>query len=90
MQLGRDPAWAPRTAKAFADELSISRRHGELLVHDDGSLWLTEYREGTRHGTRINDAYLLPGIPHPLKDGDRLRLGLFTEATVSLCGAEDS
>lgn len=87
VRLGRDPDWAPRTGTAFADELSVSRRHAEIEARSDGSLWLTEYYEGTTHGTSVNGVYLLPGQPRRLADGDRLRLGPRTEATVSLPGA---
>ncbi|MEU3986019.1 FHA domain-containing protein [Streptomyces sp. NPDC026672] len=85
--LGRDPEWAPTTARGFADELSVSRRHAEVALRPDGTLWVTEHRDGTAHGTRVNDVYLLPAVPRPLADGDRLVLGLHSEATVSLCAS---
>ncbi|MGW1863554.1 FHA domain-containing protein, partial [Streptomyces collinus] len=83
--LGRDPDWAPTTARGFADERSVSRRHAEVALRADGTLWVTEYQDGTTHGTRVNGDYLLPAVPRPLADGDRLVLGLHSEATVSLC-----
>ncbi|MEU9893869.1 FHA domain-containing protein [Streptomyces phaeochromogenes] len=83
--LGRDREWAPVTARGFADELSVSRRHAEVALRPDGTLWVTEYRDGTTHGTRVNGEYLLPAVTRQLADGDRLVLGLHSEATVSLC-----
>ncbi|MDQ1025494.1 hypothetical protein QF035_003076 [Streptomyces umbrinus] len=83
--LGRDREWAPLTARGFADELSVSRRHAEVALRSDGTLWVTEYRDGTTHGTRVNGDYLLPAVTRQLADGDRLVLGLHSEATVSLC-----
>ncbi|MGA6219492.1 FHA domain-containing protein [Streptomyces umbrinus] len=89
--LGRDREWAPLTARGFADERSVSRRHAEVALRPDGTLWVTEYRDGTTHGTRVNGEYLLPAVPRQLADGDRLVLGLHSEATVSLCAqGEDS
>ncbi|MER5405952.1 FHA domain-containing protein [Streptomyces sp. NPDC002769] len=82
--LGRDPDWAPFTARGFTDERSVSRRHAEIALRADGTLWVTEYQEGTTHGTRVNGDYLLPAVPRLLADGDRLVLGLHSEATVSL------
>ncbi|WP_019711167.1 FHA domain-containing protein [Streptomyces xinghaiensis] len=87
--LGRAPEWAPTTARGFADELSVSRRHAEVALRPDGTLWVTEYRDGTTHGTRVNEDYLLPGVPRRLADGDSLVLGLHSEATVSLCAPDD-
>ncbi|MEU9783837.1 FHA domain-containing protein [Streptomyces phaeochromogenes] len=83
--LGRDREWAPMTARGFADERSVSRRHAEVALRPDGTLWVTEYRDGTTHGTRVNGEYLLPAVTRQLADGDRLVLGLHSEATVSLC-----
>ncbi|WP_328691047.1 FHA domain-containing protein [Streptomyces phaeochromogenes] len=83
--LGRDREWAPLTARGFADERSVSRRHAEVALRPDGTLWVTEYRDGTTHGTRVNGEYLLPAVTRQLADGDRLVLGLHSEATVSLC-----
>ncbi|WOX07924.1 FHA domain-containing protein [Streptomyces sp. N50] len=83
--LGRDPDWAPTTARGFADEHSVSRRHAEVALRADGTLWVTEYQDGTTHGTRVNGDYVLPAVPRPLADGDRLVLGLHSEAIVSLC-----
>ncbi|MCL6671547.1 FHA domain-containing protein [Streptomyces panaciradicis] len=87
--LGRDPVWAPTTAGGFADERSVSRRHAEVTLRSDGTLWVTEHQNGTTHGTRVNGEYLLPAVPRPLVDGDRLVLGLDSEATVSLCAPRE-
>ena len=87
-QLGRDQDWAPATARGFADERSVSRRHAEVALRTDGTLWVTEHQDGTTHGTRVNGDYLLPAVPRRLADGDRLVLGLYSEATVSLCGPD--
>ncbi|MGW6456733.1 FHA domain-containing protein, partial [Streptomyces sp. NPDC055078] len=86
LRLGRDPAWAPRTAGDLADRLKVSRRHAALTVEPDGSAWVEEPAEGTRNGTFVNGARVAAGVRTPLRDGDQLRLGLRISFTVRLYG----
>ncbi|ARZ72449.1 hypothetical protein SMD11_6873 [Streptomyces albireticuli] len=73
--LGRDPDWAPRTAVALAGHLTVSARHAGVTVAADGSATVTEEPPGAVNGTRLNRTDLVAGVPYPLTDGDRLRLG---------------
>ncbi|MFE0043014.1 FHA domain-containing protein [Streptomyces albireticuli] len=73
--LGRDPDWAPRTAAALAPHRTVSARHAGLAVAADGTATVTEEPPGAVNGTRLNRTDLVAGVPYPLTDGDRLRLG---------------
>src|SRR5215213_845034 len=49
-----------------------SARHAELVDHAGGR----GVRDlGSTNGTRLNRRVLAPGVPHPLRDGDVIRIG---------------
>ena len=50
----------------------VSRRHA-LIEYKDEAYHLTDL-PGNRHGTCIKDKRLTPGIPHEIKDRDRISL----------------
>jgi predicted component of type VI protein secretion system len=52
---------------------SLSRRHARL-IHRDNQYFLRE-EIGTANGTSVGGAQLTAGQDHPLRNGDRLRLG---------------
>lgn len=56
------------------DDRSVSRRHAKIIRHDDGWAMLEEV--GTLNGTFVNDEKIQTGVPHPIKGGDRVRIGL--------------
>ena len=64
---------------AVADP-GISRRHLSFRRRDDGSFLVLEL--GSTNGTMLNGGALEPGIPTPLKNGDRLTLGCWTRMTI--------
>lgn len=57
----------PTTSSVHAT-LHASANPGRVILVDEGST----------NGTFVNDAALSPGHPHELRDGDRVRFGLFT------------
>ena len=50
----------------------VSRRHAAIEYKDE-AYHLTDL-PGNRHGTWINDKQLTPGVPHEIKDRDRISL----------------
>lgn len=52
----------------------VSRRHA-ILSRDDiaGRLTISDLK--SRNGTYVNEARLLPDLPHTIHDGDMIRLG---------------
>ncbi|MCL2625216.1 MAG: FHA domain-containing protein [Cystobacterineae bacterium] len=53
------------------DDTSISRRHAEIVVRADGSIWLTDL--GSANGTSVNDEPICEATP--LSDGDVVHFG---------------
>jgi putative nucleotidyltransferase with HDIG domain len=53
------------------DDMSVSRLHAEILLADGG--WVVRDR-GSSNGTVLNDVRI-GRTPHPLRQGDRLRIG---------------
>lgn len=53
---------------------SVSRRHAKIIEHDGG--WAILEEVGTLNGTFVNDTRVQTGKPFPIKDGDRVRIGL--------------
>ena len=53
---------------------SVSRRHAKLVKTLDG--WAVLEEVGTVNGTFVNDQRVPPGVPVPLREGDRLKIGL--------------
>jgi pSer/pThr/pTyr-binding forkhead associated (FHA) protein len=55
----------------------ISRLHAVLLQSQDGSWSVVD--PGSANGTVVNGSEIPPGQPVPLRDGDRIHLGAWTE-----------
>jgi pSer/pThr/pTyr-binding forkhead associated (FHA) protein len=53
---------------------SVSRRHARLVRTSEGYV-LTE-EVGALNGTLVNGTKLVTGRPHPVKDGDRVSVGM--------------
>ncbi|HEU5161618.1 MAG TPA: cyclic nucleotide-binding domain-containing protein [Thermoanaerobaculia bacterium] len=53
---------------------SVSRRHAKLVRHEDG--WAIYEDVGTVNGTFVNEERIPTGVPVPIHDGDRVRIGL--------------
>lgn len=53
---------------------SVSRRHAKIVEHEGG--WAVLEEVGTVNGTFVNDTRIQTGVPHPIADGDRVRIGL--------------
>jgi len=81
LRLGRDPARSP-AAKALDGYGNVSRDHAELALAADGTVTVTD--RGSLNGTFVNGARLEAGRPHPLSDGDQLRLGATAVLYVSV------
>jgi len=54
------------------DEGGVSRRHARIFAQ--GNQLFVEDLNSTNY-TYVNQQKLTPGQPHPLKDGDEIRLG---------------
>lgn len=68
--------------KHFPDTDTVSGRHAMIIR------WGTRYSItdlGSTNGTFVNGVRLTPRVPHPLKPGDRIRLG-GVEARVAILG----
>ena len=59
----------------------ISRLHAVLLRAKDGSWSVVD--PGSANGTVVNGQEIPPGQPVPLRDGDRIHLGAWTELRLS-------
>lgn len=53
---------------------SVSRRHAKIVKQPDGYAVLEEV--GTVNGTFVNDQRIPTGVPVPIVNGDRLKIGL--------------
>jgi CRP-like cAMP-binding protein len=58
----------------FDTNRSVSRRHAKILRTDDGYSVIEEV--GTVNGTFVNDQRIPTGTPVPVKNGDRVKIGL--------------
>jgi hypothetical protein len=58
----------------------ISRLHAVLLKAPDGTWSVVD--PGSANGTELNGSEIPPGQPVPLRDGDRIHLGAWTELRV--------
>lgn len=67
-------------------DATVSRRHASLVCR--GSTWFVRDLE-SRHGIYLNAVRLAPNDPHPLANGDLLRIGPWT-FRVGLGGAAES
>lgn len=53
---------------------SVSRRHAKIVRHKDGWAMLEEV--GTVNGTFVDDERIPTGVPVPIENGNRVRIGL--------------
>jgi len=53
-------------------EKGVSRRHARIL-QKEGKVFIEDV--GSANGTFLNDQRLMPYLPYPLRDGDRVRIG---------------
>ncbi len=76
--IGRaDPVTGIRPHVDLADldqNRSVSRRHAKIIKATDGYAVIEEV--GTVNGTFVNDQRIPTGSPVPIKNGDRLKIGL--------------
>ena len=54
-------------------DLSVSRRHANIVVDGQGTAWLTDL--GSTNGTFLNHEQLVPHVAYRLDDGDRVQFG---------------
>src|SRR5690348_16894200 len=80
-ELGRDPGYSRYAADLAADD-SVSRRHAVIGVDEKSHAWIRD--TGSSNGTFVNDRRVELDSDHPLRNGDRLRLGLDTLGKVRL------
>ncbi|WP_416977610.1 FHA domain-containing protein [Streptomyces sp. T028] len=86
LRLGRHPVWATAVAVALSGDKGkgVSRRHAELQLMPDGTMWLTECAHGTTNGTYVDDERIAPGARVPVTDGNVIGLGRNCAFTVLL------
>ncbi len=53
-------------------EKGVSRRHARI-IQKGGKVFIEDV--GSANGTFLNDQRLMPYLPYPLRDGDRIRIG---------------
>jgi hypothetical protein len=58
----------------------ISHLHAVLIAQQDGTWLLLD--QGSSNGTQVNGRQIASGVPVPLRDGDRIRMGVWTVLTV--------
>jgi FHA domain len=58
----------------------ISHLHAVLIAQQDGTWLLLD--QGSSNGTQVNGRQVASGVPVPLRDGDRISLGVWTVLTV--------
>ena len=68
----------------FHADPGVSRLHAVLLRSRDGSWSVVD--PGSANGTEVNGSEIPQGQPVPLRDGDRIHLGAWTELRV-VCGS---
>jgi pSer/pThr/pTyr-binding forkhead associated (FHA) protein len=81
VRLGRDERWSPH-ARLFVEHGNVSRKHATIGLDSSGRPWVRA--EFTTNGTFLNGDELFDERPHPLRDGDRIRLAKDAEGVVSL------
>jgi hypothetical protein len=59
---------------------AVSKRHARIFFDASGQPLLIDLNSS--NGTKVNDVDITPGVPIPLKDGDRIILGRWTKITV--------
>jgi pSer/pThr/pTyr-binding forkhead associated (FHA) protein len=69
-QLGRDPG-LPH-AQLFTAYDNVSRRHATVGMDEAGRAWIRD--DESANGTFVNVSEITPKVPHPLRDGDSVRL----------------
>jgi serine/threonine-protein kinase len=62
-------------------DTGVSREHAKLVVSPDGSWSIIDL--GTENGTLVNGTDVIPGKPVPLREGDRINLGMWTVITIT-------
>jgi hypothetical protein len=62
-------------------DTGVSREHAKLVANPDGTWSIIDL--GTENGTLINGLDIAPGRPVPLRDGDRVNLGMWTVVTIT-------
>jgi hypothetical protein len=62
-------------SKYYARVLGVSREHAAIRYTESG--WMVEDLDST-NGTYVNDSKLTAHQPHPLQNGDTVRLGQLT------------
>ena len=65
--IGRDP-----TCTLSLADVELSSQHAEVRIDGTGAYAIDK---GSTNGTTVNGDKLTPGVPHPLRDGDMIRLG---------------
>ena len=65
--IGRDP-----TCTLSLADSELSSQHAEVRVDGTGAFAIDK---GSTNGTTVNGDKLTPGVPHPLRDGDMIKLG---------------
>jgi hypothetical protein len=58
----------------------LSRDHARLIAGPDGTWSVVD---GGTNGTQVNGSEIPPGVPVPLRDGDRINLGAWTRITMT-------
>jgi serine/threonine protein kinase len=58
---------------------ALSRKHARLVAGPDGTWSVVGLGS---NGTRVNGREIPPGVPVPLRDGDRINLGAWTRITM--------
>ena len=61
-------------------DIGISHLHAVLIAQQDGTWLLPD--QGSSNGTQVNGRQVASGVPVPLRDGDRISLGVWTVLTV--------
>lgn len=58
----------------------VSHLHAVLIAQQDGTWLLLD--QGSSNGTQVNGSQVAAGVPVPLRDDDRICLGVWTVLTV--------
>jgi serine/threonine-protein kinase len=64
-----------------ATDTGVSREHAKLVATSDEGWSIIDL--GTENGTLVNGTDIAPGRPVPLRDGDRINLGMWTVITIT-------